>query len=196
MSDKNDALVRAGFLSFMDKQVIKPSAEEVRAGAVLHCEPGESGAIRSPLDGGRVGRYSVTDPQYAGSVSDRSAADRWVLEHYPEKGKTRTRITDQVEAAKVLRAAGREDLVVDERYVPDHVVHELVVKSESAGEPVGFGGEAGADAPAGVRVLKPSPQLRITLDKDKAGPAYWALWESGALAVTGELKQIEGASGD
>lgn len=191
MSEKNNALLAAGFLAFMDKAVIKEMAPEVRAGAVKHCEPGESGTIRNPLDGQKVARYSVTDPGWTGHVTNRSAVDRWVRDRYPEKTEQRDRITDMAEAIAVLKEV-RPDLVERYEFVPDHVAESLVRRSEQAQEPCGWGGEIGAEAPPGIEVLPPKPVLRITLDKDNAVPGYRALWEAGAFSVTGEVKQIEG----
>jgi hypothetical protein len=191
VSEKNDALLAAGFLAFMDKAVIKEMASDVRAGAVQHCEPGESGTIRNPLDGEKVARYSVTDPGWTGHVSNRSAVDRWVRARYPEKTERRDRITDMAEAIAVLKTV-RPDLVEEYDLVPDHVAESLVRRSEQAQEPCGWGGETGAQAPPGIEVLPPKPVLRIVLDKDNAVPGYRALWEAGVFSVTGEVKQIEG----
>lgn len=191
MSDKNDALLAAGFLSFLDRAVIKEVAPGIREAAVAHCEPGENGAIRNPLDGQKVARYSVTDPGWAGHVTNRPAVDRWVRARYPEKTEQRDRITDMAEAIAVLKKV-RPDLVERYEFVPDHVAESLVRRSEEAREPCGWGGEIGPEAPSGIEVLPPKPVLRITLDKDNAVPGYRALWEAGALSVTGEVKQIEG----
>jgi hypothetical protein len=193
MTEKNDALVSAAFPSFMDKAVIKEIAPDLRSAALKHCEPGESGTVKSPLDDSRLARYNVTDPGWTGRVTNRPAVDKYVTARYPEKCETRKRIVDMAEALKVLQDV-RPDLVVNEQYVPDHVAESLVRRSERAREPIGFSGELGPDAPPGIDVDPPKPVLRITLDKDNAVPGYRALWDAGALSVTGELKQIEGGS--
>jgi hypothetical protein len=190
VTEKNDAFVRAGFLAFMDKAVIKEMAPDAREEAIQHCEPGEVGTIRSPLDGTRLGRYCVTDPDWTGHVTNRSAVDRWVTDRYPERCETRSRITSMAEAIRVLREV-RPDLVEDYQAVPDYVAESLVRRSEKAQRPCGFEGEIGDNAPPGIEVLPPKPVLRITLDKNTAVPGYRDLWEAGRLSLSGEL-QIEG----
>lgn len=195
MSDKNDALVAATFPSFMDKAYIKEVAPDLRAAAVKHCQPGESGTVKSPLDGSKLARYNLTDPGWTGHVNNRPDVDRWIVARYPEKCETRKRIKNMAEAITELRKV-RPDLVEEYMHVPDHVAESLVRRSEEAREPCGFTGELGEQAPPGIAVLPPKPVLRIALDKENAVPGFRALWEAGVLTMTGELKQIEGAQGD
>lgn len=130
---------------------------------------------------GPQGRRSVYDPQHPGGkgwkgwgmtasetsykaeFTDRSAAAEWTLKNYEEKAETRTRVRPDVpehEWINVLRKHASY-MLEEVREVPEYVLADLLRKSQAAGEPMGFNGELGENAPPGISVTKPDSVLSV-----------------------------------
>lgn len=149
-------------------------------------ERGTRLTARSPLSGTKLGTVWVTDPDPAATVVSRSELDGWLAATYPEK--TRETITDTAEALAVLREHAPH-LIGSE--VPDWARNEVVKASDSAGVPVGPGGEA--DVPGvELRAKNPVVSQRLTTG---AGEEIAELVRAGYIdPATGELRTIEGGA--
>lgn len=107
-----------------------------------------------PLGSGRViSQVTVSKPSYKATFTDRQQAEKWVRAQYPEKVEKATRVVPGQEQAALLALQAHAAYLLEEHeYVPDYVLDRLLLKSEQAYEPMGLGGEVGADGPPGIQV--------------------------------------------
>lgn len=128
------------------------------------------GGSRSVYDPQHIGKKewkgwkaTATEMAYQAVIADRSQVDEWVLKHYEEKAEPRVRISPEVPEREVLNVVRKhaKHMLEEVIEVPDHVVRELVVRSQQAGQPIGFGGEVGKDAPPGITVSQPDSYLTV-----------------------------------
>lgn len=190
MSNDN-ALLRTAVLAFLAKRV-KVEGDAARADIASVMSKGDTLAVRSPLDGSKIGRVSKSDPKPRATVTNRALVEEWITHHYPDKLIERAEISGPMaEVIQVLREHAPH-LVTDRKSVPDWAINELAVKSEQAGEPIGYGGELGEHAPRGIEVVIPDGVITVVLDKCNAEPAIRALWDARLVDMDGNVRQIEG----
>jgi hypothetical protein len=109
-------------------------------------------------------QVNVSKVTYSAKVVDLGATEGWVREKYADRIEKKTRLLANVtedDLFKVLRHHAPY-LLEEIDVVPSHVIRELVLKSEKAHQPMGWGGEVGDDAPPGIKVEKSTPRVSIT----------------------------------
>jgi hypothetical protein len=190
LSNKDLVLLRLAVSTFIQKRM-KIEVDDVRAVASEELRDGDAHTIRSPLDReAKIARVSMSEPKPSATITNRSELEAWISTYYPEKLVERTEIVGAMsEVLEVLRVHAPH-LIEDRKGVPDWAVAELVRKSESARQPVGWGGEM--DVP-GIEVSTPAGSLRVTLDRE-ADAAIRELWERGQVGMDGSFRQIEGGA--
>lgn len=121
--------------------------------------------VMNPLNPGEeFVQITVSKLTYIAKTLDYTAAEEWVKKNYPDKVQKKTRLmpgTTEQHVFNVLRQFAPY-LLEEIDVVPNHVIHELEMKSERAQQPMGFGGEAGEDAPPGIVVEESTPKVTVT----------------------------------
>lgn len=192
LSPVDRALLRVSVLTFLARR-IKAETDAAREESTPHLKKGDTLAVRSPLDDTRIARVLRTDPDPTAAVTDQAALEKWVVKRYPEKLVGRWEIRNMSAAIDVLRAHAPH-LVAFVESVPDWAVNELVKKSATAGQPVGYGGEVDDDAPPGITIETPDGVLQVRVDWQQAESAIVALWDAHMVAMDGNIRRIGGAS--
>lgn len=109
-------------------------------------------------------QVTVSKLTYTAKPVDPAATRQWIEQKYPEKVEKRRRITTKFSAQHIIEIL--EDLapflLETVKVIPDHVLGELVRKSQQAQQPMGFGGEVGEDAPPGIVVEPSAPKVMYT----------------------------------
>jgi len=151
-------------------QVNREQAEEtektLREQAVKAWGEGGKRSTLNPLNPkDKLWHCTASETKYRAQVTDRSATEEWVKENYPLKARKRMRIVPGTSMDEIVQAvinSGATYLVEEVVEVEDHVLRELELKAQQAREPIGFGGEIGADAPPGISVTKPASKMLVT----------------------------------
>lgn len=182
------AVMRLGVLTGLLVRV-KAAEGKAREEVTAALGKGDAKTARSPIDDDVLIKASMSDPKDEATVIDRKAVDAWICDNYLAKTEIVTRIIGS--NADVLDALREHApfLVEDVRVVPDWAVNELVVKSAGAGEPVGYGGEMGEQAPPGIKVSKPDGRLTVSKGKN-AQHALEQMWAAGLVDLDGNLREI------
>lgn len=109
-------------------------------------------------------QITVSKLTYIAKAEDPSATKEWVKEKYADKVEKRKHLTTKYPAHVVIEILEKlaPFLLEEEEVVPDHVINELLMKSKRARRPIGFGGEAGKDAPPGIVVEESTPRVTVT----------------------------------
>lgn len=186
------AVLRVSVLTWMSKR-IRAENDGARVEASEQLKKGDTLSARSPLDDTRIARVSMSDPKPTATVTNRIALDVWITGHYPEKLVERTEIVGPMSDVLAVLRKFAPDLIEDVKSVPDWAVNELLKKAEGLKQPVGYGGECGADAPPGITVKVPDGVLTVRLD-DTATDAIRAMWDARLVDMDGHLLQIEGGT--
>jgi hypothetical protein len=193
MPEMDQLLLRLAFLKFV-AAAVKAADGEAREAAKKLMKKGDTFAIRSPIDDTKMARASMSEPKSVATVTDAATLDEWIREHYSEKVRTEdTIVGTHAEVIAVLRDHGRH-LLATTTVVPGWVVNELLTISKGAGQPAGFGGEIGDDAPRGIEVSKPDGVLSVTADKTNGLPAFRALWDAHVFGLDGTVVRLPGGT--
>ena len=164
---EQDWLVKALGVVQSEREKLQEVEARIRVRLTDALGPGGSRSVYDPQHLGKKDwkgwKATATEMAYQACVEDRSKTEEWVLAEYPEKAEHRVRISPEVperEVLNVIRSHAKHMLeeVVE---VPDYVLHELVQKARQAGQPIGFGGEVGENAPPGIKVTQPDSYLTV-----------------------------------
>ncbi len=162
-----DWLTKALGVVQSERQRLEDVEGQIRKRLTTALGPGGSRSVYDPQHIGKKDwkgwKATATEMSYQASVEDRSKAAAWVLTNYAEKAEHRVRISPEVperEVINVVRSHAKHMLeeVVE---VPDYVLNELAQKAGQAGQPIGFGGEVGENAPPGIKVTQPDSYLSV-----------------------------------
>lgn len=131
---------------------------------------------------------TVSKTSYVAKVTERAATEKWVRAEYPAKTRRESRLKEcftQADAMKALQdlAPGMFEEV---DVVEDHLIRELELKSQLAGQPMGFNGELGEHAPPGITVTKPEPTVLVKFT-DAAEAAVEELILAGVIDLDGNF---------
>ncbi len=121
--------------------------------------------VMNPLNPGEeFVQITVSKLTYIAKTEDPSATKEWVKERYAEKVEKRIRLAPGTTERDVFNVLNQfaPYLLETVEVVPDHVIHELELKSKLAQQPMGFGGEVGKDAPPGIVVEESTPKVTVT----------------------------------
>lgn len=168
---------------------------ELRDQVVATVPSGGTWPIVDPRDPDRkLMQATVSKTSYVARVTDRAATEKWVKAEYPAKTRREPRLKEcftQADAMKALQdlAPGMFEEV---DVVEDHLLRELELKSQMAGQPMGFGGEIGEHAPPGITVTKPDPTVVVTFTKS-APDVFDELTAGGVIDLDGNF--VAGAAG-
>ena len=162
---------------------------ELRDQVVATVPSGGTWPIVDPRDPDRkLMQATVSKTSYVARVTDRAATEKWVKAEYPAKTRREPRLKEcftQADAMKALQdlAPGMFEEV---DVVEDHLLRELELKSQMAGQPMGFGGEIGEHAPPGITVTKPDPTVVVTFTKS-APDVFDELTVGGVIDLDGNF---------
>jgi hypothetical protein len=164
---EQDWLTKALGVVQSEREKLEEVEGRIRQRLTTALGPGGSRSVYDPQHLGKKEwkgwKATATEMAYQACVEDQSKAAAWVLAHYAEKAEHRIRVSPEVperEVINVIRSHAKHMLeeVVE---VPDYVLHELVQKAKQAGQPIGFGGEVGENAPPGIKVTQPDSYLSV-----------------------------------
>lgn len=107
---------------------------------------------------------TASETTYQAHVIDRSKTEEWVRERYPAKLRPRTKLREGFTDEDVLQVLRKHAayMIEDVEEVQDWVLRELELKSQLAGQPMGWGNEIGEHAPPGITVTKPDSTVKMT----------------------------------
>lgn len=186
LSPRDAALLRLGVLTVLKNRVME-AERNARDAVSGYLNKGNNSTVTNPLNGGQsIAEVNKTKPKNKAEIVNRRAVETWILANYPGKAESKTVVIgSQADVIEVLRehAPFLLDQVTE---VPDYVVNELVLKSQGAGEPVGFGGEVGEKAPPGITVSAPDGQLRVVIQEGGA-EVVEEMWAAGVVDLDGQL---------
>jgi hypothetical protein len=186
LSPRDAALLRLGVLTVLKNRVTE-AEREARSAVADYLGKGNSSTVTNPAKPEQpIVEVSKTKPKNRADIDDRRAVEGWILANYPGKAETKTVVIgSQADVIDVLRehAPFLLDEVTD---VPNYVVNELVLKSQGAGEPVGFGGETGEKAPPGITVSAPDGQVRVNVHEGGADVVE-EMWAAGVVDLDGQI---------
>lgn len=192
----DQVMLRLAYIAFISGAVAEAD-RETRSAARDLMRKGDSLTCWSPLDATKkLLRTSMSNPKPVARVVDEAALDEWIRETYPDKVDTReTVVGTEAEVVKVLRKHAPR-LLAKQTVVPGWAVNELLTRSKGAGEPVGFGGECGEDAPPGIEVTVPAGVLSVTVDKTTGPKAFRELWDAHMFGMDGTVISLPGGGSD
>lgn len=192
----DDLALRAAVLNVLKGRVTQAEKDTKETIARMF-RAGGNVKVVSPVDGKPIATVTKAVDTRRAVVVARGDLDEWVSTHYPEKVETVTGV-DPAQVGDLLDYL-RENapwFIQETRRVPDWVVNELVVKSTEVGEVVGWGGECGENAPAGIEVVTAQGTVRVTIDKNGGAELVDQLWADGAIDFDGNRIEIENAKED
>ncbi len=136
---------------------------------------------------------TASETAYQARVVDRSRAEEWVRENYPAKLRPRTKLREGFTEDDVLQVLRKHAgyMIEDVEEVQDWVLRELELKSQQAGEPMGWGNEIGEHAPPGIAVTKPDSTVKMTFSP-RAVEVIDGLIVDGVIDVDGNPKSLGG----
>lgn len=171
------------------KQRVTQAERDERDALARSLRSGETLQATNPQNPNQViGKVTKAKPTTRATVSSRPDVEAWITERYPEKLVTGTRL-DEERLPELIGFLGENApwFLAEEPQVPDWAVHELVVKSTAAGQPIGWGGEIGEDAPAGLVVTEFEGAVKVTIDKNGGAELVDELWCAGVLDFAGNF---------
>jgi hypothetical protein len=186
ISPREAALLRLGVLTVL-KQRVTEAERDARNVVSGYLNKGNNSTVVNPANPEQViAEVGKSKPKNRAEIESRRAVEAWILANYPGKAETKTVvIAPQADVIEVLRE--HAPFLLDEvTEVPDYVVNELVLKSQAAGEPVGFGGEIGDKAPPGITVSAPEGTLRVVV-QDGGADVVEDMWAAGVVDLDGQL---------
>lgn len=186
LSPRDAALLRLGVLTVLKNRVTE-AEREARAAVSGYLNKGNNSTVTNPAKPEQViAEVNKTKPRNRVDVDNRGAVEQWILANYPGKAETKTVVIgSQADVIDVLseHAPFLLDTVTE---VPNYVVNELVLKSQAAGQPVGFGGEMWEKAPPGITVSAPDGQLRVNV-QDGGAEVVEEMWAAGVVDLDGQI---------
>jgi hypothetical protein len=186
LSPRDAALLKLGVLTVLKNRVTEAErdARNVVSGLLAK---GDNSTVSNPANPEQaIVEVNKSKPKSRAIVESRRDVEAWIRANYPGKTETKTVIIgSQADVVDVLRehAPFLLDKVTE---IPDYVVNELVLKSQAAGEPVGFGGEIGEKAPPGITVSAPEGTLRVIV-QDGGADIVEEMWAAGLVDLDGQL---------
>lgn len=167
----NQLIWRLGVVQ-MQRKRRQEEERDLRDQVVATVPSGGTWPIVDPRDPDRkLLQATVSKSSYVAKVTDRAHTEKWVKAEYPEKTRREWRLKEQfteADAWKVLRELAPR-MFEEAEVVEDHLLRELELKSQMAGQPMGFGGEVGEDAPPGITVTKPDSVVVVTFTEAASG---------------------------
>lgn len=142
-----------------------------RAEAVKMLRPGGKRPVYDPRNAERkLWHGTASETSYKAEIVDHRQLEEWVRENYPAKLRSKTKLKEGFTEADVLQIAQTYASYMFETVpvVEDWVKHELVLKSQLAQQPMGWGGEVGESAPPGIEVSKAASAVVLTITKHAA----------------------------
>lgn len=129
---------------------------------------------------------TASETNYQARVIDRAQTEEWVRENYPAKLRPRTKLREGFTEDDVMQVLRKHAgyMIEDGDVVEDWVLRELELKSQQAGQPMGWGNEIGEHAPPGIAVTKPDSTVKMTFSPH-AFDAIRALILEGVIDVDG-----------
>lgn len=136
---------------------------------------------------------TASETNYQARVVDRAKAEEWVRENYPAKLRPRTKLKEGFTEEDVMQVLRKHAayMIDDVEEVQDWVLRELELKSQQAGEPMGWGNEIGEHAPPGIAVTKPDSTVKMTFSS-RAFEVIEALILERVIDVDGNLVSTGG----
>lgn len=131
---------------------------------------------------------TASETSYHAEILDRTKLEEWVRENYPAKLRPQTKLragfteADVWQIARTYAAYMFEEVDVVEPWV----LNELKLKSEQAGQPMGWGNEIDDNAPPGIEVTKAASTVTMTFTP-KAAELMHSLILDGVIDVDGNL---------
>lgn len=160
---------------------------QLRAEVVKALRAGGKRPMYDPLNPEqKLWHATASETTYQARVVDRTRAEEWVRENYPAKLRPRTKLKEGFTDEDVLQVLRKhaEYMIEDIEEVQDWVLRELELKSQQAGEPMGWGNEIGEHAPPGIAVTKPDSIVKMTFSP-RAAEIVDALILNGVIDVDG-----------
>lgn len=93
-------------------------------------------------DGRKLGAVSKSDPKPQAEITDATALNAWITEHYPERLIQDVEIIGSVEEIKTVLLRYAPALTKQVSKPDPDLVRDIMIKSEKVGVPIGPGGEA------------------------------------------------------
>ncbi len=182
----DSALLKLGVLTVLQSRVAE-AVGEARTAVLQATRKGDTLTVAHPDSDEEIAKVTHSKPKPKAVVTDVRALDAWVLTNYPNKAATKV-IGSQADVLDVLREHA-PFLLEEVAEVRDWARNELTVKSSAAGEPVGFGGEIGENAPPGIKVITPDGVLRVLVAKN-AAEVVDQLWLDNRVDLDGNLLEL------
>jgi hypothetical protein len=163
LSELDKLALRLGVVQ-LNRMRMQQEETELRAQVVKALRAGGKVPVYDPRNPKRkLWHATASETNYQAQVVDRTAAEEWVRENYPAKLRPRTKLREGFTEEDVLQVLRKHAgyMVEDVEEVQDWVLHELELKSQQAGEPMGWGNEIGEHAPPGIVVTKPDSTVLV-----------------------------------
>lgn len=165
---------------------IRPAQETLRFHAVKLLDKKERVVAKSSLDGTQLGTITKSDPKPKATITNPARVYEWVRDHYPERLDVKTQIVGSDTEVIAVLAVHAPHLIDEVLRLPEWVTHELVLKAEQAGQPVGWGGEI--DVP-GIEVTIPEGSVSVRLEKE-IDDAVLDLVRAGLVEIDGTVRAL------
>ena len=187
-SPLDELLLKLGVLTVLQSRVAE-AVDAARSEVLKTTRKGDTLTIAHPDGDEEIAKVTHSKPKPKAVVTDVRALDAWVLANYPGKAETFTKVIgSQADVLDVLREHA-PFLLEEVTEVRDWTRNELTKKSATAGEPVGFGGELGEDAPPGIDVSFPDGVLRVLVAAN-APEVVDQLWLDHRVDMDGNLLEL------
>jgi hypothetical protein len=163
LSELDKLALRLGVVQ-LNRMRMQQEETELRAQVVKALRAGGKVPVYDPRNPKRkLWHATASETNYQAQVVDRTAAEEWVRENYPAKLRPRTKLREGFTDDDVLQVLRKHAsyMIEDVEEVQDWVLHELELKSQQAGEPMGWGNEIGEHAPPGIVVTKPESTVLV-----------------------------------
>ena len=176
------ALRRLALLTALKDRVVE-AEKQAYAAASTHLGKGDTSTIVNPANPEEViVKITKVRGRKRADITHRGDVEKWVVANYPGKTETKTVVNgSQADVIAVLREHA-PFLLEEVTEVPAHAVNELCLLSAAAGEPVGFGGEIGEQAPPGIEVVEHGVTVRV-LRQPGGQDVVARMWRSGAVSL-------------
>lgn len=163
--------------------------KQLRAQVVKELKEGGKRPFYDPRNPSRkLWNATASETSYHAEILDRTQLEAWIHENYPAKLRPQTKLRQGFTEADVWQIARTYAAYMFEEadVVEPWVFNELKVKSEQAGEPMGWGNEIGEKAPPGIEVTKAASTVTMTFTP-KAAELMHSMIIDGVIDVDGNL---------
>jgi hypothetical protein len=185
VNEPNALVLRVAALKSV-KDYVCDQYDDARAELDKAMNEGDRLTARSPLDGGKLGTVTKTEPKPSARVSDEQALVDWLAEHYPEALVVRYKVVASEEQLRRLLFEHAPELLSQYRRPDPEMVRELLANAANFGQPVGPSGEA--DVP-GVVVETGPPVVRCNTTPQSLS-AVLALIRAEQMGLDGVIREL------